>query len=230
MTRLQSELHRLYLPSPSGEEPTVGLVRAAVLAIARPADWDALAKVWRGVQADLGLPAPAIAVAGAAGYQLWFSLLEPTPAAQAHAFLEALRRRYLGDVVTARVGLLLQAQPVPALVADSGNWSAFVAPDLAPVFGDEPWLDTPPNIDGQADLLQRLESIKSGDFQAALARLGAVAVSAGAPSHTSSEQTSASLDPRRFLLQVMNDASVDLGLRIEAAKALLPGFKGPGQG
>jgi len=232
MTRLQSELHRLYLPSPSGEKPAAGGVRAAVLAIARPADWDELAKVWRGVQADLGLPAPAIAVAGPSGYQLWFSLAEPVTAAQAEGFLDALRRRYLSDIATARVGMLAHAEPVPAPLPDSGHWSAFVAPDLAPVFGDEPWLDTQPSIDGQADLLQRLASIKGADFLAAQARLGAGTAQAEAPATSSTapgDGPSTRLDPQRFLHQVMNDESVPLGLRIEAAKALLPWFKGPGQ-
>lgn len=35
-------------------------------------------------------------------------------------------------------------------------------------------------------------------------------------------QTAASLDPKRFLLGTMNNDSLDLALRIEAAKALLP--------
>jgi hypothetical protein len=37
-------------------------------------------------------------------------------------------------------------------------------------------------------------------------------------------QAAASLDPKRFLLDVMNNDSLDLALRIEAAKALLPYF------
>jgi hypothetical protein len=32
-------------------------------------------------------------------------------------------------------------------------------------------------------------------------------------------------DPKRFLLDVMNDDTLALGLRIEAAKALLPYFE-----
>jgi hypothetical protein len=34
--------------------------------------------------------------------------------------------------------------------------------------------------------------------------------------------TGAFTDPRQFLLQVMNDERVEMGWRIEAAKALLP--------
>jgi hypothetical protein len=35
-----------------------------VLELARPAEWPPLARVWQAVQAELGLPAPAIAVSG----------------------------------------------------------------------------------------------------------------------------------------------------------------------
>ena len=47
---------------------------------------------------DLELPAPAIAVSGIDGYQVWFSLSEPVPLAQALDFLESLRLRYLGAI------------------------------------------------------------------------------------------------------------------------------------
>ena len=229
MTRLQAELHRLYLPhTVAGQlaEPEAssliddqGRVRAAVLELARPADWPALAAVWRGVQADLNLPAPAIAVNGLDGYQLWFSLSEPVPADQATAFLDALRRRYLADIAPQRVGLKPAVGPLTPSQTQSGQWSAFVAADLAPVFADEPWLDTPPSPEGQADLLCRLASIKGADFRASLDGLG---VSTTAPAVTRPTPTGAGLDPKQFLLDILNDDTVALGLRIEAAKALLP--------
>jgi len=113
MNRLQAELQRLYFSGP--EEPALagadGRVRAMVLELARPASWDRLATLWRGVQADLELPAPAIAVSGIDGYQLWFSLSEPVPAARATAFLESLRRRYLGDVAPERIGMKASVLP-----------------------------------------------------------------------------------------------------------------------
>ena len=115
MNRLQAEFHRLYLPpSPDGRshdfgEPGLigaeGRMRAMVLGLARPADWPELSALWRGVQADLELPAPAIAVNGVDGYQLWFSLSEPVPVAQAHAFLDALRQRYLGTIAPDRLAM-----------------------------------------------------------------------------------------------------------------------------
>ena len=65
------------------------------LALARPADWEVLGRVWKGVQDELGWPAPGIAVSGTDACQLWFSLADPLPPAQAHALLERLRLRYL---------------------------------------------------------------------------------------------------------------------------------------
>lgn len=255
MTRLQSELNRLYAPQPAAGQGTDtgepglidsgGRVRAMVLELARPADWAALSKVWQGVQADLELPAPAIAVSGQDGFQLWFSLAEPVPAAQAMAFLETLRVRYLGDIQAQRVGLMLavdaasmpqarHARPVPAQRTDGGHWSAFVAPDLAPVFADEPWLDVPPSPEGQSDLLSRLKSTPLADFQRAFEWLLPATVQgqipqASSPTAAAVAVSGAGLDPKRFLLGVMNDDTVALALRIEAAKALLTCIDGPRQ-
>lgn len=228
MNRLQAELQRLYL-SPGSAEPGLagpdGRVRAMVLELARPASWEGLAPAWRGVQADLELPAPAIAVSGSDGYQLWFSCAEPVPCAQALAFLESLRARYLGDLAPERVGMHAPHAAVPPVQVAAGRWSAFVAPDLAAVFADEPWLDLPPGPDAQADLLSRLETMQPEDWRRALERLGPVPPSAGTPV-PAAPAGAAGLDPRRFLLAVMNDPAIDLQLRIEAAKALLPGVEG----
>ena len=230
MNRLQSELHRLYLVHDDRDDAQV---RAMVLELARPADWQALSVMWKGVQTDLALPAPAIAVSGIDGYQLWFSLTASVPVAQVQAFLEALRARYLGDVAPQRVRLLpslplMPAKMVPALQEETGHWSAFVTPDLVSIFAQEPWLDRQPGVDGQADILCRLQSIQPAAWESALS----VLCPAGVPVHRSlaaSPAVTASVaagddeqDPRRFLLKVMNDAAVDLHLRIDAAKALLP--------
>ncbi|MES2098352.1 MAG: hypothetical protein V4569_00885 [Pseudomonadota bacterium] len=249
MNRLQSELHRLYLPRSAANAAAdassaaligpAGAVRALVIELARPASWEVLARVWHGVQTELELPAPAIAVSGTDGLQLWFALAEPVAAARAHAFLEGLRARFLPDIAAHRVRLLpasdasaLQPQGharlVPALQAPGENWSAFVAPDLAPVFADTPWLDVAPSEEGQAALLHGLEATKPAAFEAALQRLRAGAP----PAHSTAEAaprraddrpatTDADADPERFLRRVMDDDTVALALRIEAAKALL---------
>jgi hypothetical protein len=246
MTRLPSELHRLYLMDAPArqdtdpQQPTLcdaqGCVRAMVLSLGQPADWRALSAVWQGVQIDLGLPAPAIAVSGTDAYQLWFSLAEPLLVAQAIEFLTALSAHYLRDIAPERIALMpsfsaqtppqIQHAPlVPAEQAPSDQWSAFVAPDLAPVFAQTPWLDIPPNLDGQADLLASLSSIPLGDLQRALVRLGASAPASLVAAPRPKAATSA--DPRGFLLEVMNNDAVALALRIEAAKALLPYAEGP---
>jgi len=248
MTRLQSELHRLYLARLQADSqddaqasPLIdpsGRVRAMVMTLTRPPSWELLSKVWRGAQADLALPAPAIAVSGVDGLQLWFSLAEPVAAARARAFLDALRARFLPDVDARRVELMPAAdvsalQPpqhaalVPALHEPTGNWSAFVAADLAPVFADTPWLDIAPSEEGQATLLRGLSTMTPAMFEAALKQLG---VGADSPLSQLTRQpapqphagsNAADEDPKRFLLRVMNDDSAPLALRIEAAKALL---------
>lgn len=260
MSTLPAELDRLYLASernsqnPPGAEPDLiapdGTVRAMVLELARPADWTLLSTVWRGVQTDLELPAPAIAVSGIDAYQLWFSLAQPASVAQARAFLESLRLRYLSGVAPGRLALrpsvdaaspnkIHHARLVPALQPASGRWSAFVAPDLAAIFSEEPWLDLPPNPEAQAKVLSRLECIKPAVFQAILEHSSPVVGPETSPitsvteekdgSHASPEVKASasheySPDPKDFLLGVMNDKTVELHLRIEAAKALMGAY------
>lgn len=264
MNTLQAELDRLYfargrdVQKHQAAEPGLvapdGSVRAMVLELGRPADWTLLASVWRGVQTDLELPAPAIAVSGIDAYQLWFSLAEAASVAQARALLESLRLRYLSGVAPGRIsmmpgvdatspGQIQHALLVPALQPATGRWSAFVAPDLAAIFSEEPGLDLPPNPEAQAKVLSRLECIKPAVFQAALERLNPVVKPQTLPSKSVAGERAGSqaskdikasalpgdnLDPKRFLLGVMNDQTVELPLRIEAAKALLPYFEGRG--
>jgi hypothetical protein len=241
MNRLQSEWQRLYAPGNAPDDGLIdadGRVRAAVIELARPASWDTLSAVWRGVQADLELPAPAIAVSGTEGLQLWFSFATPVPTTLAADFVARLRNRYLADVAAKRLRLMPHAPSAPADIAElqplhalrvpleqaaAGQWSAFVAPDLAPVFEDTPWLDIPPSLDGQADLLARLKPMPVAAFEAAMA-----ALQPAAPAPRASEAAPhgdappAAANARAFLRQVMNDPGVPMALRIEAAKALLP--------
>jgi hypothetical protein len=253
MSRLQSQLHRLYLPRSQVRAETeassstlidpLDRVRAMVIELTRPPSWEVVSRIWRGVQTELNLPAPAIAVSGLDGLQLWFSLEEPIAIAQAHAFLDRLRCRFMPDIEPARVRLMpawdasalrqeLHARLVPAPEGPDGHWSAFVAPDLAPVFADTPWLDIAPNEEGQATLLRGLNAMERTAFDAAFEKLGpaahrlhsTAAVAGGIDEPLTRERppaAPAAEDPRRFLLHVMNDDAVVLALRIEAAKALL---------
>ncbi|HSI46939.1 MAG TPA: hypothetical protein VLA61_01575 [Ideonella sp.] len=247
MNRLQAEYLRLYAPQPSAlpagnttaadlVDPQ-GRVRALVLALGRPADWGLLSQVWRGVQADLGWPAPAIAVSGVDAFQLWFSLAEPMPADQAHALLQGLCARYLPGVPAQRLDQWpapaagtshpQHTAPVPAEQAETGLWSAFVSQDLAAVFVEAPWLDIPPGEEGQLTLLRGMQSVSPPALVSAMAELHAPPATAQAASPGFAGPPVACTDPRQFLLAVMNDASVPLALRIDAAKALLPQLARP---
>lgn len=252
MQPLATELARLFAPEPITAQPSFalvteqGLVRAMVLELGRPADWSLMSTVWRGVQTDLELPAPAIAVSGTDSYQLWFSLAVAASAEQAHRFVEALRVRYLPEVKPERIRCWplpasagdmpwTHADQVPGMQSDTGNWSAFVTPDLAPVLAEEPWLDMQPTPDAQAQVLSRLRCIPAAVFEAAMDQLqppakgdspqGTLSASASTdpalPAATVNRIDSSHQEAQRFLLSVMHNATVDMGLRIEAAKALL---------
>lgn len=240
MSRLNTEFARLY-GTPDTQLPA-DAVKAMVLELARPADWSVLATVWRAVQRALELPAPAIAISGHDGLQLWFSVAQPVRSSEAADFLAALRQQYLAAVPDSRVGLYpshaalaagnaAPARTVPAVDAHTGYWSAFVSADLASVFGEEPWLDIPPNRDQQADILSRISPITPPQWQEALVRLdavphkeessaAAVAVTLAAPLGPVGDMQAQSA--KAFLVRVMNDPSVAMRDRIEAAKALLP--------
>ncbi len=244
MNRLQAQWQRLFLTTDASVQPgtapalhdAAGRTRALLIELSRPADWPALAALWLGVQQDLGLPAPAIAVSGTDGFQLWFALAAPLEPAQGLALLQALCTRYLPDIAPQRLHLQAGAQvlagealslpPQPQAAPD--QWSAFVSQDLAPVFADSPWLDIEPGVDGQADVLASLACISPEALQQALAalappagatltRTGKPAASAPAP-EARPAHVQAALD---FLLQVMQDRSAPLPQRIEAAQALL---------
>jgi hypothetical protein len=250
MSRLSREFHRLFLPPVPPQDGAPAAVRTLVLEVARPAQWQPLADVWRGVQADLGLPAPAIAVNGRDGLQLWLSLADGVDPADALALLDGLRLRYLAEVPAHRLALRAVPQPeaVPrAAVFDEEQWAAFVAPDLAPLFEDTPWLDLPPPQDGQADLLSRLSSVSPAALAAALQALspapapvgrslaaGETSLSAstdgtGVAAHEpspSSAATPAEQAAEQLLLRVVQDEAAPLALRVDAAKALLAGRGG----
>ena len=234
MNRLQLELDRLYGPGPLAAEAAADAaqaVRALVLELALPAGWTELCPAWMGVQSDLGLPAPAIAVSGFDSLQLWFSLAAPIPQADGVRFLEGVRARYLSQVKASQLRLVAAPDAfsrAPPVERSPARWSAFISPDLASVFSDTPWLDVPPTEDGQATLLRPLEAIRRAAFDAALEQLAMTAegvprepadAAAPGPDTIPGHVTA---DPARFLASVMADETAPLALRIEAAKALLP--------
>lgn len=234
MNRLQTELQRLYgaHPAPASQSAAEPGTRALCLELARPADWRTLARVWEGVQTELDWPAPAIAVSGQDGLQLWFSLEAAVPVAQAQALLAQLCTRYLPEVPADRLRLwpAATADGLPPRQVAPERWAAFVTRDLASVFADEPWLDLPPGDDAQADLLARLRSVPAAEVARLQPRPSAPAFGGAAPSAPTASVAPVApaaasnppvTDPRQFLLEVMNNPAVEMHLRIEAAKALL---------
>lgn len=236
---------------------------ARVVAWHVPADdSDWVSQVWAWVQAQAGLPAPAIAVDGSQGWLLCFALPSPRPVNEAQAVLRQLIRdglQQLGVAVSPADAAAWRftcwpagapavagedAVPVPREVAPD-RWSAFVAPDLVPVFAESPWLDCAPSEEGQAVLLSKLLPIPAdgwarwlatssqgqSDSHAETAGRAVGGCQADAQAAAAGRQLTAPLPapggaatsdaPRAFLLSVMNDASVDLALRIEAARVLL---------
>lgn len=244
MSRIHTETQRLFgMPAAEGAPRSLvgadGCVRSMVLALTGPADWALLAPLWRGAQAELGWPAPAIAVNGRDAFELWFSLAEPLPWAEAARVLAQLQRRYLGGVRPHRLRAWPSAEAaaeppaVPPFAADPQRWAAFIAPDLPAVFGDDPALDLEPGADAQAELLARQRPISAAELRqartvleaeepapAALPVLGPVATE---PVMAVMPAIGRFDDPRAFLLEVMNDETVPLALRIEAAKGALLG-------
>ncbi len=236
MSRLQAEFHRLYQAADAAAADPTGLLdarsctRALVLEIGRPAAWEPLATVWTGVQVDLGWPAPAIAVSGRDALQLWFSLAAPVDLPTGRAVLDAVCRRYLPDLPAHRLRLLPEADPpmhadmIPAEQRDTGHWSAFVAPDLAPLFAETPWLDLPPGDTPQARTLGGLASITAAQLASVLPSASAPTVQPLAPPADDPIPAASShpRDPLAFLLSVMRDERVPLALRVQAATAALP--------
>ncbi len=241
MDRLTTELHRLYLPQGLDTEHPVddaglvtpsGLTRAISIELAHPISVDTVGRFWQQLQDDWGLPAPAIAISGSDAYQLWISLDTSIPVNQAHQWTLRLVEHALSDVPNQSVRLWPNAQGThtrlpPGLHAPN-RWSAFVSPGLASLFSDERWLETPPSIDAQADLLLRLKPLSGPDLQRIAQALNKAATKATPTPHAPSElapigssASTPTTDPRSFLLQVMNDPQVDIRWRIEAAKALL---------
>lgn len=253
--RLQIELDRLYgwglvdlsgggkQAGPTGYPAELANTRCMVMGIAHSAAWDAVQAVSQQVQSELLLPRPAIAVDGADGFQLWFALGEGVSRSVALEFLHMLAATCLASHQSVRVQCLLpgievsgvageSVQAVPCKHPVSGQWSAFIAPDLGRIFESEPWLVREPGADAQADVLSHLAVMPLAAFQSAMDALVKRSAPQALPPSDSPVPAAPTRgaavwpvdDPHAFLLAVMNDSTVDIHARIRAAKALLPAF------
>lgn len=222
MNRYASETRRLYGWDPAesgGPTTTDGASRAMVWVFPRPSAWPDVAEVWQGVQTVCGWPAPAIAVDGVGAYQLWFALVQAVTADQARTCLAQVLQRVCPHLPHERMGVYPGDTsirlPGGAVVAE--QWSAFVAPDLAALFADTPWLDGPPNPDAQADLLCRFDPTPPTAWEALLQ----VPATGAAVAPVGDSGGLRYTDPLVFLADVMNNPAADWMSRVEAAKALL---------
>jgi hypothetical protein len=193
--KLISELTRLYLPagtlSPAALEQhllgkaspgatlanSAAQTRAMVIAFPKMADgepeqhWSLLCKVANALQAELGLPAPAVSISGSDGYRLWLSLETPAPIAAVRQFQELLRTAYFPDMNPGTDAAIALTDLPPCLNQHSGKWAAFIHPGLGASFADESGLEMPPPFAGQAALLDGLHSIGDAQFRHAMAAL-----------------------------------------------------------
>lgn len=192
MHTLISELTRLYLApgmvAPGVLEPQFqggasraislvtgdGLTRALVIAF-RKTDgaaqhWNLLCSVANALQAELGLPAPAVSISGTDGFHLWLSFEALTPLAQVRQLLTLLQSTYFPDIALAPPDGLIDLPPCKN--PSTGRWAAFINPGLGASFADESGLEMAPPLAGQVALLAGLQSISQPQLAHALSVLG----------------------------------------------------------
>ena len=195
MEKLISELIRLYLPagtlSPEllaqrllGKTSVAidlttddGLTRAMVIPFHKMGHsheaqhWNRLCEVGNALQAQLGLPAPAVSISGANGYGLWLSLEAPVPAARAQKFLDLLRKAYFPDLDLRSDAVNAPVELPPCLHPSTGKWAAFIHPGMGASFADESGLEMAPPFAGQVAFLEGLQVISEAQFLHALKML-----------------------------------------------------------
>ncbi|WP_426342423.1 hypothetical protein ACN9MZ_12470 [Pseudoduganella sp. S-14] len=161
MQKLNAELSRLYLAPPEGGTRTISLAFRKQAGDGETGHWERLCTVANALQAQSGLPAPAVSVSGDGAFGLWLSLEEPITVAQAQEFA-----RLVGPGADTVAGPL-----PPCLNQASGKWAAFIHPGMGASFADDEGLDVQPSEAGQLALLEGLESIGPALFAQALEQL-----------------------------------------------------------
>jgi hypothetical protein len=172
--------------------------------------WERLCAVANALQADLGLPVPAVSIDGANAYRLWLSLETPVPADQAQDFLELLRQAYFPALELAPDAATAPVYLPPCLNPRSGKWAAFIHPGMGASFADESGLEMAPPLAGQAGFLDGLDSIDEEQFRQALRKLeqrrAPAPAAVPAPAVAASTATADALAAEPFALQLQVQA------------------------
>lgn len=250
MQKLISELTRLYLPagalsaqllaqnlhgqsthaiSLSGGD---GLTRGIVIPFDRMAEredgehWRRLCEVAHALQAQLGLPAPAVSISGANGYALWLSLATPAPVAQVQQFLELLHAAYFADMPLRADAAVAPVELPPCRHPRTGRWAAFIHPGLGASFADESGLEMAPPFGAQSAFLEGLHSIATAQFLHAMETLrrapGAAPGVETAPAALAVAVAQRAVAPDGLLLR---DATLEDIVRFLHAKNIEPTFR-----
>lgn len=163
MQKLNAELSRLYLAPANGGTRCISLAFRRLAGDAEEGHWERLCMVANALQAELGLPAPAVSISGAGAFGLWLSLEKPVTAAQAQEFATLVCAEADADVTASTLP--------PFLNQASGKWAAFIHPGMGASFAGDEGLDMQPPEAGQVALLEGLESIAPAQFAQALDQL-----------------------------------------------------------
>jgi hypothetical protein len=154
-----------------------GLTRALAIPFRKTAGapegqhWDRLCEVANALQADLGLPAPAVSINGATSYHLWLSFDTPVPASEGQDLLEGLQAKYFPEIELAPDAATAPVYLPPCLNPRSGQWAAFIHPGMGASFADESGLEMAPPLAGQVGFLEGLDSIGQVQFARVLRKL-----------------------------------------------------------
>lgn len=249
MEKLIAQLLRLYIPAGTpapesladhllGRTPVApplvtadGLTRCVVVPFDKALDaagrdgWTRLCDAAHALQADHGLPAPAVSIDGEHGFCLWISLAAPVPAALAGRFAERVHATWSPGSAL-RQDARAAALP-PCLNPRTGKWAAFIHPGMGASFADEPGLDIAPPPTAQAAFLEDLESAGLALFQRAVDALAAPQpqpqqIASPAPSAPAAAAAGVAGSPDTLLLK---DATLEDIVRFLHARNIEPSFR-----
>ncbi|KQZ30223.1 hypothetical protein [Duganella sp. Root1480D1] len=219
MQKLNAELSRLYLAPSDGGTRSICLSFRKLAGDGEAGHWERLCTVANALQAELGLPAPAVSISGAGAFGLWLSLEQPVTAAQAQEFARLVCADACAE---AEAGVVPGSLP-PFLNQASGKWAAFIHPGMGVSFAGDEGLDIQPPEAGQVAMLEGLESIAPAQFAQALDQLRQSAGVVVPPAHGVPATRTAASDAADDLL--LKDATLEDIVNFLHSKNIEPTFR-----